>query len=253
MERLVELVQRRARERAQRFVGRTMEVLVEGPSRTDPSRLRGRTRHNKAVNFEGTGAARRAGRGRDHRGDLDDADRARAAAQPRRLSAGVRSPRDLRPDRGRQDRVSRSSSPSCCASGARTRSRSPATRSRSTEGLEILSGAATRGASGRGSSTACSDSCRRRGVLGRPLRRPGPSPRSTGCSPRAAGRSSSAAPASTCARRSPSSSCARRCRPRSARRSSARSPSAGRRPCTRSSRPSSPRASTRTTASGSRG
>jgi tRNA-2-methylthio-N6-dimethylallyladenosine synthase len=26
---------------------------VEGPSRTDASRLRGRTRHNKAVNFEG--------------------------------------------------------------------------------------------------------------------------------------------------------------------------------------------------------
>jgi tRNA-2-methylthio-N6-dimethylallyladenosine synthase len=56
MERLVELVQRRARERAQRFVGRTMEVLVEGPSRTDPSRLRGRTRHNKTVNFDGTAA-----------------------------------------------------------------------------------------------------------------------------------------------------------------------------------------------------
>ena len=54
MQRLVELVQRRAHERAQRFVGRTIEVLVEGPSRTDPSRLRGRTRHNKAVNFEGT-------------------------------------------------------------------------------------------------------------------------------------------------------------------------------------------------------
>jgi len=54
MERLVELVQRRARERAQRFVGRTMAVLVEGPSRTDPSRLRGRTGHNKTVNFEGT-------------------------------------------------------------------------------------------------------------------------------------------------------------------------------------------------------
>jgi len=31
-------------------------VLVEGPSRTDPSRLRGRTRHNKAVNFEGSAA-----------------------------------------------------------------------------------------------------------------------------------------------------------------------------------------------------
>src|ERR1700709_1088679 len=57
MERLVEIVQRRAAERAQRFVGRTMEVLVEGPSRTDPTRLRGRTRHNKAVNFEGVAEA----------------------------------------------------------------------------------------------------------------------------------------------------------------------------------------------------
>ncbi|HYV17216.1 MAG TPA: tRNA (N6-isopentenyl adenosine(37)-C2)-methylthiotransferase MiaB [Conexibacter sp.] len=55
MERLVEVVQRRARERAQRFVGRTVEVLVEGPSRTDPTRLRGRSRHNKAVNFSGLG------------------------------------------------------------------------------------------------------------------------------------------------------------------------------------------------------
>jgi tRNA-2-methylthio-N6-dimethylallyladenosine synthase len=54
MERLVGTVQRRARERAQRFVGRDVEVLVEGPSRTDPSRLRGRSRHNKAVNFDGT-------------------------------------------------------------------------------------------------------------------------------------------------------------------------------------------------------
>src|SRR5919197_1592385 len=53
MERLVELVQRRARERSQRFVGRRMEVLVEGPSRTDPSRLRGRIGHNKTVNFDG--------------------------------------------------------------------------------------------------------------------------------------------------------------------------------------------------------
>jgi tRNA-2-methylthio-N6-dimethylallyladenosine synthase len=53
MERLVEIVQRRAHERSQRFVGREMEVLVEGPSRTDPHRLRGRTRHNKVVNFTG--------------------------------------------------------------------------------------------------------------------------------------------------------------------------------------------------------
>jgi tRNA-2-methylthio-N6-dimethylallyladenosine synthase len=53
MGRLVEVVQRRATERAQRFVGRTVEVLVEGTSRTDPSKLRGRTPHNKTVNFEG--------------------------------------------------------------------------------------------------------------------------------------------------------------------------------------------------------
>jgi tRNA-2-methylthio-N6-dimethylallyladenosine synthase len=56
MGRLVELVQEHARERAQRFVGRTMEVLTEGPSRNDPGRLRGRTRHNKTVNFDGTAA-----------------------------------------------------------------------------------------------------------------------------------------------------------------------------------------------------
>jgi tRNA-2-methylthio-N6-dimethylallyladenosine synthase len=53
MERLVELVQRRALERSRRFVGTTQEVLVEGPSRNDPARLRGRTRHNKTVNFTG--------------------------------------------------------------------------------------------------------------------------------------------------------------------------------------------------------
>jgi tRNA-2-methylthio-N6-dimethylallyladenosine synthase len=53
MGRLVEAVKRNAHERAQRFVGRTLEVLVEGPSRTDPERVRGRTRHNKVVNFAG--------------------------------------------------------------------------------------------------------------------------------------------------------------------------------------------------------
>jgi tRNA-2-methylthio-N6-dimethylallyladenosine synthase len=56
LERLVEVIQRRGAERAQRFVGRTLEVLVEGPSRNDPSRLRGRCRHNKVVNFTGLGA-----------------------------------------------------------------------------------------------------------------------------------------------------------------------------------------------------
>ena len=56
MERLVEVVQRRAHERAQRFVGRTLDVLVEGPSRTDASRIRGRSRHGKTVNFAGLAA-----------------------------------------------------------------------------------------------------------------------------------------------------------------------------------------------------
>jgi tRNA-2-methylthio-N6-dimethylallyladenosine synthase len=53
MARLVDAVQRHATERAQRFVGRSIEVLVEGPSRTDPSKSRGRIRHNKTVNFGG--------------------------------------------------------------------------------------------------------------------------------------------------------------------------------------------------------
>jgi tRNA-2-methylthio-N6-dimethylallyladenosine synthase len=57
MQRLIEVVQRRAQERAQRFVGRTIEVLIEGQSRTDPGRLRGRSRHNKVVNFSGLGSA----------------------------------------------------------------------------------------------------------------------------------------------------------------------------------------------------
>jgi tRNA-2-methylthio-N6-dimethylallyladenosine synthase len=56
LQRLVEVVQRRAHERAQRFVGRTLDVLVEGPSRHDPTELRGRIRHGKVVNFTGIAA-----------------------------------------------------------------------------------------------------------------------------------------------------------------------------------------------------
>jgi tRNA-2-methylthio-N6-dimethylallyladenosine synthase len=56
LERLVEVVQRIAAERNAERVGRMEEVLVEGPSRTDPTRLRGRTRRNTTVNFTG-GAA----------------------------------------------------------------------------------------------------------------------------------------------------------------------------------------------------
>jgi tRNA-2-methylthio-N6-dimethylallyladenosine synthase len=56
IERLVELVQRIAADRNRERVGRVEEVLVESPSRTDPSRLRGRTRRNTTVNFVGTAA-----------------------------------------------------------------------------------------------------------------------------------------------------------------------------------------------------
>jgi tRNA-2-methylthio-N6-dimethylallyladenosine synthase len=56
VERLVEVVQRVAHVRNQERVGRVEGVLVEGPSRTDPSVLRGRTRQNTTVNFRGTAA-----------------------------------------------------------------------------------------------------------------------------------------------------------------------------------------------------
>ena len=35
------------------MLGKRIEVLVEGQSRTDASKLRGRTTHNKVVNFTG--------------------------------------------------------------------------------------------------------------------------------------------------------------------------------------------------------
>jgi tRNA-2-methylthio-N6-dimethylallyladenosine synthase len=57
LERLVEVVQRVAAERNAERVGRVEEVLVEGPSRTDPRLLRGRTRRNTTVNFAGSARA----------------------------------------------------------------------------------------------------------------------------------------------------------------------------------------------------
>ena len=53
IERLVDVVQRVANDRNRQRVGRVEEVLVEGPSRTDPAVLRGRTRRNTTVNFAG--------------------------------------------------------------------------------------------------------------------------------------------------------------------------------------------------------
>jgi tRNA-2-methylthio-N6-dimethylallyladenosine synthase len=57
LERLVEVVQRVAGERNDARVGLVEEVLVEGPSRTDDARQRGRTRRNTTVNFTGPAAA----------------------------------------------------------------------------------------------------------------------------------------------------------------------------------------------------
>jgi tRNA-2-methylthio-N6-dimethylallyladenosine synthase len=50
---LVDTVHEVSRARAERFVGAEHEVLVEGPSRHDPARLRGRLRQNITVNFDG--------------------------------------------------------------------------------------------------------------------------------------------------------------------------------------------------------
>jgi tRNA-2-methylthio-N6-dimethylallyladenosine synthase len=56
IQRLVEVVQRVAAVRNAERVGLVEEVLVEGHSRTDPSRLRGRTRRNTTVTFSGSAA-----------------------------------------------------------------------------------------------------------------------------------------------------------------------------------------------------
>jgi tRNA-2-methylthio-N6-dimethylallyladenosine synthase len=56
IEQLVEVVQRVAAERNAGRVGMVEEVLVEGPSRTEPELLRGRTRRNTTVNFSGDAA-----------------------------------------------------------------------------------------------------------------------------------------------------------------------------------------------------
>jgi len=56
LERLVHAVQRIAAERQAERIGRVEEVLVEGRSRTDAALLRGRTRRNTTVNFNGAGA-----------------------------------------------------------------------------------------------------------------------------------------------------------------------------------------------------
>src|SRR5437016_1013268 len=50
---LLEVVNESARRINEPLIGRTLEVLCEGPSKTNPSRLMGRTRTNKIVVFDG--------------------------------------------------------------------------------------------------------------------------------------------------------------------------------------------------------
>ena len=97
----------RAERGTQERVGRVEEVLVEGPSRTDPTLLRGRTRRNTTVNFAGASAPGRPRRRPDRRRDVDDPQGHRAG---RRCSVVATSsgtaaqrPRPRRPsDRGRR-------------------------------------------------------------------------------------------------------------------------------------------------------
>jgi tRNA-2-methylthio-N6-dimethylallyladenosine synthase len=50
---LLELINSWARRRSEPFIGGEVEILCEGPSKTNPARLVGRTRGNKIVVFEG--------------------------------------------------------------------------------------------------------------------------------------------------------------------------------------------------------
>ena len=61
--RLLEEINAIGKRRYDAYIGETMQILVEGPSRTNPARLTGRTRCNKIVVFEGS---------ERHRGQLMD-------------------------------------------------------------------------------------------------------------------------------------------------------------------------------------
>jgi tRNA-2-methylthio-N6-dimethylallyladenosine synthase len=50
---LLNVINRWAKIRGEAFIGQNVEILCEGPSKTNPNRLMGRTRGNKIVVFEG--------------------------------------------------------------------------------------------------------------------------------------------------------------------------------------------------------
>ena len=129
MERLVELVQRRALERSERFVGTTQEVLVEGPSRTDPAQAARAHAPQQDGQLRGPRAARRAGA------------RSRSPARRRRRSPARSPSSPASPDVSRYSARrasarprSRSSSPTLLRDAGRTRWQCRPTRSPSTKG-----------------------------------------------------------------------------------------------------------------------
>jgi tRNA-2-methylthio-N6-dimethylallyladenosine synthase len=60
---LLQVVNKSNRRKLERLVGRDVEVLCEGPSKTNPARLMGRTRSNKIVVFPPSPRRRRTGEG----------------------------------------------------------------------------------------------------------------------------------------------------------------------------------------------
>src|SRR5204862_3202297 len=52
--RLLEVINAMAIETYRRYVGHTVQILVEGPSKKKPFRMMGRTRSNKIVVFDGS-------------------------------------------------------------------------------------------------------------------------------------------------------------------------------------------------------
>ncbi|HHY19769.1 MAG TPA: TRAM domain-containing protein, partial [Firmicutes bacterium] len=51
--RLIEVQNRISSELNKELIGKSVEVLVEGPSKTDPHKWTGKTRTNKTINFVG--------------------------------------------------------------------------------------------------------------------------------------------------------------------------------------------------------
>ena len=70
-QRLLEVVNASGARQHQKFVGRQVQILVEGPSKKNPARMTGRTRCNKIVVFDGSAR---------HRGQLLDVKIQRAGA-----------------------------------------------------------------------------------------------------------------------------------------------------------------------------